>query len=57
MQLHQTFTIEPIFKEGKLGHRQWNDGWTEVALDGGLSAQCEHTVLITSEGHDILTIS
>lgn len=56
MQVHQTFTIEPIFTQGKLGHRQWKDGWTEVALDGALSAQCEHTILITPTGHQILTV-
>lgn len=56
MQVNQTFTIEPIFIDGKPGHRQWSDGWTEIALDGSLSAQCEHTILITPNGHEVLTI-
>ena len=57
MQLHQTFTIEPIFIEGDPAHRVWDDGWTVVAVDGSLSAQNEHTILITPDGCEILTLS
>eukprot|EP00210_Caulerpa_lentillifera_P000164 g159.t1 len=56
MKLNQTFTIEPIFIQGNPKHRQWDDGWTEVAIDRSLSAQCEHTILITPDGHEILTL-
>lgn len=56
MKKNQTFTIEPIFIQGNPKHRQWDDGWTEVAVDRSLSAQCEHTILITSDGHEILTL-
>ena len=56
MQENQTFTIEPILIEGRPNRRQWKDGWTEVAVDGSLSAQCEHTILITPTGHEILTL-
>jgi methionyl aminopeptidase len=34
----------------------WNDNWTVVTEDGGLSAQFEHTLLITDSGVDILTL-
>ena len=33
----------------------WNDGWTSTTTDGQRSAQFEHTILITEEGHEILT--
>lgn len=55
MQVGQTFTIEPILHMGKKEHRIWRDGWTAVTRDGTLSAQFEHTILITKSGYDILT--
>lgn len=55
VQVGQTFTIEPILHMGKDTHRVWRDGWTAVARDGTLSAQFEHTILITKDGHEILT--
>jgi methionyl aminopeptidase len=33
----------------------WDDGWTAIAVDGSLSAQFEHTVLVTIDGTEILT--
>ena len=55
-KVNQTFTIEPIFSEGTSGKvRYWDDEWTAVMADGGLAAQWEHTVLITPDGHEILT--
>ena len=57
MELHQTFTIEPIFIQGNPASRQWDDGWTVIAVDGSLSAQNEHTILITPNGYEILTVS
>lgn len=55
MQAGQTFTIEPIFTLGSSRFRLWKDDWTAVSTDGSLAAQHEHTVLITPEGHEILT--
>jgi methionyl aminopeptidase len=50
-----TFTIEPIVNAGKRHIRSLPDGWTVVTGDHSLSAQWEHTVLVTDHGHDILT--
>lgn len=50
-----TFTIEPILMEHSREVVGLSDGWTVVSRDNGLSAQAEHTVLITSDGCDILT--
>lgn len=51
-----TFTIEPMLTEGNPREKMWNDGWTAVTADGGLSAQFEHTLLITDSGVEILTL-
>lgn len=50
-----TFTIEPMINEGEWKTRQLNDGWTAVTIDGKLSAQFEHTVLVTEKGVEVLT--
>jgi methionyl aminopeptidase len=52
-----TFTIEPMINAGKRDIRQLADGWTIVTADHSLSAQYEHTVLVTSEGYEVLTVS
>jgi len=52
-----TFTIEPMINAGKPGIRQLNDGWTIVTKDHSLSAQWEHTVLVTETGYEVLTLS
>ncbi len=52
-----TFTIEPMINAGKAGIRQLADGWTIVTKDHSLSAQWEHTVLVTETGHEVLTLS
>ncbi|KAG2577441.1 methionine aminopeptidase 1B, chloroplastic-like isoform X2 [Panicum virgatum] len=51
----QTFTIEPTLSMGSTKCVLWDDGWTAVAADGSLSAQFEHTVLVTRDGVEILT--
>ncbi|CAL5011021.1 unnamed protein product [Urochloa decumbens] len=51
----QTFTIEPTLSMGSTQCVLWDDGWTAVATDGSLSAQFEHTVLVTRGGVEILT--
>ncbi len=50
------FTIEPMITEGNAECYEWNDNWTVVTRDGGRCAQFEHTVLITEEGVEILTL-
>jgi methionyl aminopeptidase len=50
------FTIEPMLNRGKPGVRLLPDGWTVVTVDGALSAQCEHTVLVTETGVEVLTL-
>ena len=51
------FTIEPMINAGKAGIRQLADGWTIVTKDHSLSAQWEHTVLVTETGYEVLTLS
>ena len=50
------FTIEPIFLEGSRDCLRWADNWSSVSVDFGRSAQFEHEILITSTGHEILTV-
>jgi methionyl aminopeptidase len=52
-----TFTIEPMINAGKPDIRQLADGWTIVTKDHSLSAQWEHTVLVTATGYEVLTVS
>jgi len=49
-------TIEPMINLGTPDVRQLDDGWTIVTADGALSAQFEHTVLVTGKGCEILTL-
>ena len=51
------FTIEPMINAGKAGIKQLSDGWTIVTKDHSLSAQWEHTVLVTDSGFEVLTVS
>ena len=55
MEEGMTFTIEPMINAGGLGSKLWSDNWTMVTMDLALSAQFEHTVLVTKSGVDILT--
>lgn len=50
------FTIEPMINAGKRQIKLLPDGWTVVTKDRSLSAQWEHTVLVTQDGHEILTL-
>jgi methionyl aminopeptidase len=52
-----TFTVEPMLTAGTTRLRQWDDGWTEVTTDGLPSAQFEHTVVVTDNGVEILTVT
>lgn len=51
-----TFTIEPMLNAGKRQVKLLGDGWTVVTKDRSLSAQWEHTVLVTADGYEVLTL-
>ena len=51
-----TLTVEPMINAGKRHVKLLNDGWTVVTKDHSLSAQWEHTVLITDSGYEVLTL-
>jgi methionyl aminopeptidase len=51
-----TFTVEPMVNVGKRNVRLLADGWTVVTKDHSLSAQWEHTVLVTEQGFEVLTL-
>lgn len=51
-----TFTIEPMLNQGTADVRTLRDGWTVVTCDGQLSAQFEHTVAVTRDGVQVLTL-
>jgi methionyl aminopeptidase len=50
-----TFTIEPMINAGKRQVKILNDGWTVVTKDRSLSAQWEHTILVTDDGYEVFT--
>ena len=51
------FTIEPMINAGRRDIKELGDGWTIVTRDHSLSAQWEHTVLVTETGYEVLTLS
>ena len=51
-----TFTIEPMINQGNYKTKTKKDGWTVVTRDKKLSAQWEHTLLVTETGVEILTL-
>ena len=56
LQPGMTFTIEPMVNAGRRNVKLLPDGWTVVTKDRKLSAQWEHTVLVTSAGYEVLTL-
>jgi methionyl aminopeptidase len=56
IQPGMTFTIEPMLNLGSHEWRMWDDGWTVVTRDGTTSAQFEHTLLVTDDGAEVLTL-
>ncbi len=56
MEVGMTFTIEPMLTLGTYDYRIWDDGWTVVTADGRLTAQFEHTLVVTPTGAEILTL-
>jgi methionyl aminopeptidase len=57
MKAGMIFTVEPMINAGKKDIRMLGDGWTVVTADHSLSAQWEHTVLVTETGYEVLTVS
>ncbi|MGD8174887.1 type I methionyl aminopeptidase [Marinimicrobium sp. ARAG 43.8] len=56
LQEGMTFTIEPMINQGKAKTKTKRDGWTVVTADKKLSAQWEHTIAVTADGYEILTL-
>ena len=56
MEPGMTFTIEPMITLGTHEWDMWADGWTVVTKDRARTAQFEHTVLVTADGVEILTL-
>jgi methionyl aminopeptidase len=56
MEPGMTFTIEPMLTLGTINYDVWPDGWTAVTKDRKRTAQFEHTILVTEDGHEILTL-
>ena len=56
MEPGMTFTIEPMLTLGTIDYEVWPDGWTAVTRDRKRTAQFEHTVLVTADGYEILTL-
>ena len=56
LQPGMTFTIEPMLTLGAIEHRMWADNWTAVTADGKLTAQFEHTMVVTDDGVELLTV-
>ena len=56
LQPGMTFTIEPMINAGRRHVKLLADGWTVVTKDHSLSAQWEHTVLVTEDGYEVLTL-
>lgn len=55
MKPGHVFTIEPMINLGDFRETTWPDDWTSVTRDGKLSAQFEHTMVVTETGVEVLT--
>ena len=56
MEVGMVFTIEPMLTLGTVKWEQWEDNWTVVTADRSRTAQFEHTIVVTEDGADILTL-
>ena len=56
MEPGMTFTIEPMITLGTHEYQMWRDGWTVVTKDRKWTAQFEHTIVVTDDGYEILTL-
>ncbi len=57
MEVGMVFTIEPMLTLGTHQWDMWNDGWTVTTKDKSITAQFEHTIAVTEDGYDILTLA
>jgi methionyl aminopeptidase len=56
MEPGMTFTVEPMLTLGTIAYDVWPDGWTAVTKDRRRTAQFEHTLVVTTDGYEILTL-
>jgi methionyl aminopeptidase len=56
MEVGMTFTVEPMITLGTYRYEMWDDGWTVVTKDRRWTAQFEHTLVVTEDGAEILTL-
>ena len=56
MEPGMVFTIEPMLTLGTVEWEQWDDNWTIVTADRSRTAQFEHTIVVTEDGAEILTL-
>jgi methionyl aminopeptidase len=56
MEVGMTFTIEPMITLGTIDYDMWSDGWTATTKDRKWTAQFEHTLVVTENGAEILTL-
>ena len=56
MEVGMVFTIEPMLTLGTEEWAQWDDGWTVVTKDRSRTAQFEHTLVVTENGAEVLTL-
>jgi methionyl aminopeptidase len=57
MEPGMTFTIEPMITLGSWREKMWGNGWTAVTTDGRRTAQWEHTMIVTDDGAEVLTLA
>ncbi len=57
MEVGMVFTIEPMLTLGTHKWKMWDDGWTVVTADKSITAQFEHTIVVTESGAEILTLA
>ncbi len=56
MEPGMVFTIEPMITIGSWREKMWDNGWTAVTVDGSRTAQFEHTLVVTDDGAEVLTV-
>jgi methionyl aminopeptidase len=57
MEPGMTFTVEPMITLGLPKEKMWDNGWTAVTADGRRTAQFEHTLIVTDDGAEVLTVA
>ena len=57
MEPGMTFTVEPMITLGSPREKMWGNGWTAVTVDGRRTAQWEHTLVVTDDGAEVLTVA